>query len=106
VPPAFGPNGAIQIPSSRVCLSRRDFRIHIRKFRGVTYEQAIVFVNRRRVGVIRGRQFSAGVDLRNLPAGTFAVQITVITTAGKIINGTRTYHTCQKRLPFLGPPRL
>jgi hypothetical protein len=56
--------------------------------------------------VIRGRQFSAGVDLRNLPAGTFVVQITVITTNGRIINGTRTYHTCRKRLPFLGAPRL
>jgi hypothetical protein len=105
-PPAFGPTGVIQIPASRACLSRRHFKIHIRKYRGLVYEQAIVFVNRRRVGVIRGRQFSAGVDLRNLPAGTFVVQITVITTGGRIINGTRTYHTCAKRLPFLGPPRL
>jgi hypothetical protein len=105
-PPAFGPTGVIQIPASNRCLSRRHFKIHIRKYRGLVYEQAIVFVNRRRVGVIRGRQFTAGVDLRNLPAGTFAVQITVITTSGRIINGTRTYHTCTKRLPFLGPPRL
>ncbi len=105
-PPAFGPTGVIQIPASRACLSRRHFKIHIRKYRGLVYEQAIVFVNRRRVGVIRGRQFTAGVDLRNLPAGTFAVQITVITTSGRIITGTRTYHTCAKRLPFLGPPRL
>jgi hypothetical protein len=106
VPPAFGPTGVIQIPASRMCLSRRHFKIHIRQYRGLTYEQAIVFVNRRRVGVLRGRQFSAGVDLRNLPAGTFVVQITVITTAGRIITGTRTYHTCRKRLPFLGAPRL
>jgi hypothetical protein len=106
VPPAFGPTGVIQIPASRMCLSRRHFTIHIRKYRGLTYEQAIVFVNRRRVGVLRGRQFSAGVDLRNLPAGTFVVQITVITTKGRIITGTRTYHTCRKRLPFLGAPRL
>src|SRR5436305_1073670 len=50
LPPAFGPTGAIQIPSSRACLSRRHFKIHIRRYRGLTYEQAIVFVNRRRVG--------------------------------------------------------
>ena len=54
----------------------------------------------------RAGQFSAPINLRNLPAGTDQVKITVITTSGSIISGTRTYHACRKRLPFHGPPRL
>jgi hypothetical protein len=102
LPPAFGPNGVIQgLPSSRVCLSKRHFIIHIRQYRGISYVEAIVFVNRHTVGVVksRGGQFSAAINLRGLPAGTFPVKITVITTTGAIISGTRTYRTCRKKLP-------
>ena len=75
---------------------------------GISYTEALVFLNHHEVGVVksRGGQFSAPINLRNLPAGTDQVKITVITTAGSIISGTRTYHTCRKRLPFHGPPRL
>ena len=109
VPPAFGRNGAIKgLPSTHVCLSKRHFRIHIRRYKGISYTVALVFLNRRKVGTIKSRagQFSSAINLRNLPAGTVRVKITVITTTGAIISGTRTYHTCRKRLPFLGPPRL
>jgi hypothetical protein len=109
VPPAFGRNGVIKgLPSTHVCLSKRHFRIHIRRYKGISYEEAFVYLNRRKVGVVKSRagQFSSAINLRNLPAGTVRVKITVITTTGAIISGTRTYHTCHKRLPFLGPPRL
>ena len=109
VPPAFGRNGVIKgLPSTHVCLSKRHFIIHIRRYHGISYVEALVFLNRRKVGVVKSRsgQFSSPINLRNLPAGTVRVKITVIATTGSIISGTRTYHTCHKRLPFLGPPRL
>jgi hypothetical protein len=109
LPSAFGPHGAIQgLPSTHVCLSKRHFTIHIRRYRGISYTEALVFLNRHEVGAVQSRsgQFSAAINLRNLPAGTDRVKITVITTTGAIISGTRTYHTCHKRLPFHGPPRL
>ena len=109
LPPAFGPSGVIQgLPSARKCLSKRHFTIHIRRYKGISYTVALVFLNRRKVGTVKSRagQFSSAINLRNLPAGTVRVKITVITTTGAIISGTRTYHTCRKRLPFLGPPRL
>jgi hypothetical protein len=109
VPPAFGPHGAIQgLPSTHVCLSKRHFIIHIRRYRGISYTEAIVFLNRHQVGVVKSHsgRFSAPINLRNLPAGTDQVKITVITTTGSIISGTRTYHTCRKRLPVHGRARL
>jgi hypothetical protein len=108
-PPAFGPNGAIQgLPSTHHCVSKRHFVIHIRHYRGISYTGVLVFLNRKQVGTVKSRngQFSAPINLRGLPAGTFAVKITVITTTGSIIAGTRTYHTCRRKLPFSGPPRL
>ena len=49
---------------------------------------------------------SAPIDLRGLPAGTFPVKITVITTTGSIISGTRTYKTCHRKVGFHGNGRL
>ncbi len=109
VPPAFGRHGVIQgLPVLHTCLSKRHFVIHIRRYPGITYVEAIVFLNRHEVGVVgsKGGQFSAPINLSGLPAGTFPVKITVITTAGSIISGTRTYHTCHTRIPFHGPGRL
>ena len=108
-PTAFGPNGIIQgLPSNRRCLSKRHFTIHIRRYPGISYVEAIVFLNRHQVSTVksRGGRFSAAINLRGLPAGTFPVKITVITTSGSIISGTRTYHTCRKRLSFHGNGRL
>jgi hypothetical protein len=109
LPPAFGRNGVIQgLPSNHVCLSKRHFRIHIRRYPGITYVEAIVFVNRHTVSVTKSRsgQFSAPIDLRGLPSGIFPVKITVITTTGSLISGTRTYRTCHRKLGFHGKGRL
>jgi hypothetical protein len=87
-------------------MSRRSFRIRIRQKPGLTYSQAIVAVNGKRVGVLTGRRLTSGVSLRGLPAGRYTVRITVITTDGRVITGTRRYRTCTKHLPSKGPPRL
>ncbi|HWX51939.1 MAG TPA: hypothetical protein VNY34_01520, partial [Solirubrobacteraceae bacterium] len=108
-PTAFGPNGVIQgLPSPKKCVSKRHFVIHIRRYPGISYVEAIVFVSRHKVGVVhsRGGQFSAPINLRGLPAGTYPVKITVITSTGSIISGTRTYHTCRKHARSEGRSRL
>ena len=105
-PTAFGRNGIIQgLPSNKQCLSKRHFTIHIRRYPGVTYVEAIVFINHHTASVTKSRsgQFSAPIDLRGLPPGTFPVKITVITTTGSIISGTRTYKTCHTKVGFHGP---
>ena len=77
MPPAFGPNGIIQgLPAlGKKCLSTRHFVIHLRRYPGITYVEAIVFVNHHTVGTVRSRngQFSAPINLRGLPAGTYPV---------------------------------
>jgi hypothetical protein len=100
LPPAFGKNGVIQIPSAAKCLSKRHFKIHIRKHAGLTYVDASVFLGGKSVGKVSGPRLATGVDLRGLPQGTFTIKIVVVTGDGRVIQGQRTYHTCaKKRLP-------
>lgn len=95
-----GTGGIVTAPSNNVCLSRRDFKIHVKQLAGVTYRTVTVYVNGHRVRVVRGRRFTAPVDLRGLPKGLYTVRITVLTTTGRRITGTRSYHTCApKPLP-------
>lgn len=105
LPPAFGKNGLLQVPSNAKCLSKRHFKIHVRKIRGLTYVTENVFLGGKSVGQVSGPRLAAGVDLRGLPQGTFTIKIVVVTGDGRVIQGTRTYHTCaKKRLP--GHPHL
>jgi Regulator of chromosome condensation (RCC1) repeat len=98
LPAAFGKNGVFVLPSNRSCVSRRNFRIRIRRQRaGVTLVSAAVSVNGRRVAVRRGARLTAPVDLRGLPRGRFTVRISALTADGRAISGTRRYRTCAPR---------
>jgi uncharacterized repeat protein (TIGR01451 family) len=102
-PPRF--SQAVTLPSTRRCVSRRRFRIRIRRLRDDPIVRAEVRVNGKRVRVVRGSRLRAPVDLRGLPKGRFKVQITVRTASGKIARGTRRYRTCTKRRKG-GRPKL
>ena len=96
-PTAFGTNGIVSAPSPKKCLSRRNFRIRIRKKAGISYETAIVFVNNKRAVTRKGARITAPIDLRGLPKGRYTVKITVVTSTGAIISGTRKYRTCTRK---------
>ena len=101
---AFGPNGLLETPSNRRCISRRYFRIKLRK----KYWPIIVGVTiklPRTTRVLRARPWGSIVDLRGLPKGRFVVTITALTTTARTIKGTRNYRTCSGRLRG-GKPKL
>ncbi|MEA2177811.1 MAG: hypothetical protein QOG77_1108 [Solirubrobacteraceae bacterium] len=100
---AFGRTGIIDAPSNRSCVSRRYFRIRLRR----AYWPSIVGVTVQLRGltrVLRRAPWGTIVDLRGLPRGRFAVDITALTTTGRAIRGTRRYRTCAGRLRGGRPP--
>jgi hypothetical protein len=100
---AFGRNGILDAPSNRACVSRRYFRIRLRR----VYWPSIVGVTVQLRGlsrVLRRPPWGTIVDLRGLPRGRFAVQITALTSTGRTIRGTRRYRTCAGRLRGGRPP--
>lgn len=101
---AFGPNGVVETPSNRRCVSRRYFRIRVPK----RYWPTVVGVTVRMpktTRVLRRKPWGTIVDLRGLPKGTFTVRITALTVTGKVIKGSRKYRTCRGKLTG-GRPRL
>jgi len=84
----------VALPSAKRCVSRRAFRIRLRKRSGVTYRSATVSVNGRRVKVVKGRRLTAPVDLRGLPTGRVVVRISVTLADGTRLTGKRSYRTC------------
>jgi hypothetical protein len=89
----FAP-ASLGLPGTRRCVSRRSFRIRLRAPRGQRLRSARVYVNGRRVRVVRGRRLRADVDLRGLPGGVVHVRIVARTSSGKTITSTRRYRTC------------
>ncbi len=82
------------LPSTKRCVSRRQFRIRLRVPKGVGVTSAEVRVNGKRVKTVKRARFTAPVDLRNLPKGPVKVNIRVRLADGRTITGTRTYRTC------------
>jgi hypothetical protein len=101
---AFGSRGLLETPSNRRCVSRRFFRIKLRR----RFQPSIVAVTvrlRNVTRVLRRRPWGTIVDLRGLPKGRFTVRITALTRSGRTIRGTRKYRTCRGKLRG-GRPRL
>ncbi|MDA0184668.1 DUF11 domain-containing protein [Solirubrobacter phytolaccae] len=83
------------------CRSQRTFAIRLRERRGRVVRSARVLVNGRRVATFRradGR-WTAKVDLRGLPAGTYAVELEARLRDGRRLRWTRSYRTCTTKLP-------
>lgn len=87
----------VQIPSTRKCVSRRLFRIHLRHPRRTRVTSAVVKVNKKRVATRKGRRVTATVNLRGLPKGRFTVEIIVKLADKKTVRGKRRYRTCSSK---------
>lgn len=102
---------AFGLPSNRQCVSRRNFKIRLKRPGDVRYIAAKVTVNGRQVRVtvaneqyrtIRGkilqrRRLTAQVDLRGLPKGSFRVGITAVTKSLRTLRDARVYRTCEPK---------
>jgi hypothetical protein len=90
---AAGAPSPLGLPGSRRCASRRDFTIRLRP-KGKKLASARVYVNGKRIKVLRGRRLRARVNLRGLPEGTVTIRVVARTSGGKKVTETRRYRTC------------
>ena len=89
------------------CASQRAFRIRLRVPVGVQVRSATVQVAGRRVPVVRrAGRLTALVDLRGRPKSRQRVRITLVTTTGVRLTGTRSYRTCDRKRPGGAVPRI
>ncbi len=92
--------GGVQAATTgkKITSGSRDIKIHIKvpgksKLRKVTLK-----VNGKVVSVLKGKKASANIKLTNLPCSTntagTTVTITAVTSSGKVITQSHTYHLC------------
>ena len=105
-PKPLRPNDVIRFPSTRRCVSRRAFKIRLRHPGGVKLVSARVVLNGKKLEVVKGRRLTSAIVLEGLPRGRFKLKITVTTSTGKKLTGTRKYHTCTKKRRSKHPPKL
>ena len=92
--PSVVPRQEIAGQALHACTSRRLIQIRLRHPRGTKFRSATVTLNGKRIATRRGKRITAPIDLRGLSKGTYKVVIRAVTTKGKVVRGTRTYHTC------------
>jgi hypothetical protein len=76
------------------CRSRRNFVIRLREPKRGRIVSARVYVNGKRVKVVRGKRLRARINLRGLPKGRYTVRVVVVTSTGRRITEKRRYRTC------------
>jgi hypothetical protein len=97
---------AVSLPSTRACVSRRDFQIHLQDPNYDPLKEVVVTIGGRRVAVVkRGKVLAATIDLKGLPRGTFTLKIRATTVLGHHLYGSRTYHTCVKKAAKSSKPK-
>jgi hypothetical protein len=84
----------VSLPPTRKCVSRRRFRIRLRRAAGVAIVRAEVRLDGRRIEVRRGKRLTAPVDLRGLPKGRFKVTVLLTDATGRRYRDDRRYRTC------------
>ncbi len=110
-PPLPPAKDVVKLPPSKRCVSRRKFKIRIRRPGGVKLRKVTIFRGKKRLTVLRRKvlgkkRHTATVDLRGLPRGTFKIKIRVVTVEGDVIKGSRKYKTCRKKRKSKRPPKL
>ena len=89
----MAPDLRVDFGAAAASVVRKSYVIHVQKIKGLRYRRVEVAVNGRTARVVTGRRLRTPVDLVGLPKGTYTVLITVQTTSGQTLHGTRTYHT-------------
>ena len=82
------------MPCARSSASRRHFSIRLGVRHRVHLVSARVYVNGRRVKVLRGGRLRSTVNLRGLPRGRVTVKVVGRTRGGRRYVATRRYRTC------------
>jgi hypothetical protein len=79
---------------SRTCARRRTLAVRITRRAGVRIASATIYINGRRVRVVRGRALRRTITLHNLPRGRLRLKVVVRTTTGRRLTARRTYPAC------------
>jgi hypothetical protein len=90
-------SGVLGSKTTKATTSKRRIKFHINVSRKSHLRKVTLKVNGKVIKVLKGKQASANINLVNLPCsnGNTTVTITAVTSSGKTITESHTYHLCQ-----------
>ncbi|MFI4992926.1 MAG: hypothetical protein ACHQCH_04835 [Solirubrobacterales bacterium] len=96
-PTTTASSGVQGAKTTKAKTSKRHIKIHINLSRKSHLRKVTLKVNGKILKVLKGKQASANINLVNLPcsSGNTTVTITAVTSSGKTITESHTYHLCQ-----------
>jgi len=97
ITPAPAASGVQAAKSTKPGLSLRDIKIHLKLSRKSHLRKVTLKLNGKTFKVLKGTAASKNINLTNLPCTSGATTITIVavTSAGKTITESHTYHLCQ-----------
>ncbi len=93
----FTAAGALTLPGTKACLSRRSFALRLRMPKGLTAKDLTITISGRRARVVKGRALTAPINLTGLPKGRVKVTISVRASDGRKVTLTRSYRLCARK---------
>lgn len=90
-------SGVLAAKSTKPGLSLRDIKIHLKLSRKSHLRKVTLKLNGKTFKVLKGTAASKNINLTNLPCTSGATTITIVavTSSGKTITESHTYHLCQ-----------
>jgi len=85
--------GIASLPSAKACISRHAFKFSLRLPKGMKVASAEISAGGKRV-TVKGKALAGQITLKNVPQGTFVLQITLVATDGTKVTGKQTYPAC------------
>lgn len=86
-------NGVLGATTSKKATSKH-VKFHINVPRNSKLKKVTLRVNGKIVSVLKGKKASRNITLVSLPCGATTVTITAVTSSGKTVTQTHTYHLC------------
>ncbi len=100
--PVTGVAGEVErlsLPSSKKCLSGRQFKIHLLDPKYDPLKTVTVTLKGHKIKTARkGNYIVATINLRGLPRSAFTIKIHATTVLGHRLSASRTYHTCIRKI--------
>jgi hypothetical protein len=93
-----GSKETITLPSNKLCLSQRLFKIHLQEPKPDPFKTVSITLKRRKIATVhKGNYVVATINLKGLHKGAFTIKVKVTTVLGNHLSDSRTYHTCVKK---------
>lgn len=93
-------NQAVVLPPAKTCTKLSSLKIKLKDPKFDPLREVVIRLKGKKVAYVRGtKKLKKVIVLKGLPTGVYTLKITATTVLNRKLSGSRTYHSCVKKLP-------